>query len=611
MTLKTSLFNRVTGTTALLALVGAASLTGMPAYADSVAPPAPSNFQISPNPVTSGGTVLTWNASNATDVAYYQIFRSPGAGTPAANELTYIGRTEDASVVFMDTPVTEGPYKYAVVAVDASGNASSPSTWAGVTLDLVANGTGVITPDTDDPAAATNLTTAAAVTKNRSVTLTWTRSTDDHVWRQLVYRADGNAAPKLVGYVAANSGTFVDILDADGTFTYHVVTQDKAGNPSPASASVQVVVDSVAPVVQITAPAMGHTYANNIGLNITATITEAGSGYEPAAVKYYLDGQLLNAPVISTVGLANGLHTVKVEVTDRAGNAASAENHFFVDTAGGTTATPQNLTAPALSNNRTVNLTWQAPAGTAPARYLVFRVGNGTLTQIGTSTVLQYADTVPADGAFTYYVVAEFADSLVSQPSNMVTVTVDATKPTIAIASPKNGEDYEAEGTLPVEVQVTDNGSGYDAAQVKLFLDGEAFTGTEIDLATLEEGEHTFKVEVTDRAGNKAVKQSKFEVGEADEDDDDDDDDDEDDDEDDGDYEEVMELLISYRDEIHHGHFVALQAKLRAGNIRSFALHLIKHRGKHISPEAADELLEAIGWEDRDSKGGKGGKGKW
>lgn len=623
----TSLLHRVTGATALLALVGAAGLTSVPAYAaDTVAPPAPANFQISPSPVTNGGAVLTWNASTAADVAYYQIFRSPGSGAAAVNELTYLGRTQNGSVVYMDSPETEGFYQYTVVAVDTSGNASAPSSWAGVTLDLLANGEGVVTPDYSDPASATNLTSASPFAKARSVTLTWTKSASDDVWRQLVYRADGADAPKLIGYVAAGSNTFVDIMTADDTYTYHVVTQDKAGNASASSNTRQVVVDTVAPVVEITSPAMGHTYAANTLIDITADITESGSGYDAATLKYYLDGQLLSVPVVGETALANGLHTVKVEVTDQAGNTASSQNHFFIGAADGSTASPRNLTAPALTKTRTVALSWQAPTGVTVSRYLVYRVGNGTLTQVGTTQagVRQYTDTVSTDGAFTYYVAAELAGNLISQPSNMVTVTVDTTAPTITIKAPKNGEAYDAEGTLPVEVDVLDSGSGYDAAQVKHFLDGQAFTGAEIDLALLTEGDHTFKVEATDRAGNKAMKQSKFTVGAANGDDDDDD---EDDDEGDQDYADVMQLLVSLQDQIHHGHFTALQAKLRAGNIRAFALHIIKHRGKFISSDAADKLLEAVGmenlninpnsikdsdiedWEDQGPKGGHG-KGK-
>lgn len=573
--------------TATAFLAGSAWWGAGSALANTAAPPAPANLRTSPTGIsTDGNVVLTWDASTGTDIAYYQVFRYNGSADPAASELTYLGRTQAAGSTYTDQAPGEGGFKYAVMAVTTAGSASLPSAWASILVDLPANGAGTVSPDATAPAAVASLSAGgAAHSKNRTVTLTWAASQDADLWRYLVYRADGTQAAKMVGYVAAGTNTFADTVTADNAYTYYILAQDKTGNASAASANAVITVDATAPVVQITAPAALQAYLNNASLTVTATITEGAAGYEASAVKYYLDGALQASPTLSLSGLMPGAHLVKVEVTDRAGNTGSAEAQFLVNAATVDPSAARSLTAPAYSKSRTVSLSWTAPAGGAATGYKVYRLAAGAAPALAGSTagnVTQFSDTVTADGVYSYYVVAENGTTT-GQPSNAVSVNVDTVAPVIAVSSPKADERYPKEGALAVQVTVTDAGSGYDPAAVKLFLDGAALSGTSIDLAALADGSHTFKVEVADRAGNAAVKTVTFKVGAAQGDD--------------GDKParpDLIKLLQSLRSQIHHGQYNALMAKAKNGNLKSFKQQVLKHRGKFIAPAAAEKLLKAL-----------------
>lgn len=590
--------------TATVVVAGAVIWSGSASvHADTVAPPAPANLRVSPAPISTDGTiVLTWDASAASDVAYYQIFRFNGSGAPGVTELTYLGRTDDARNFYMDTAPGEGDFQYAIVAVDEAGNASESSLWASVTVDLPENGVGTITPDLTPPAAPNAVDAGAEYRNDRQIKLKWDASDDTDLWRYLLYRADGAETAKLVTYLEADATQFTDTVNADNRYTYYLLAQDRNGNASASSTVVETVVDTAAPVVQILAPVSGHTYAATGELAITANVAETGAGFSEEGIKFYLNGALLSSDKLNLGNLTSGAHTVRMEVTDRAGNTGTAEAKFHVAATGTEPLAPRDLTAPNYSKSRSVKLTWKAPTSGTLTRYVVHRVGPDGTKAVGTTTasVTSFTDSVSVDGVFSYYVVAE--NNNTSGPASaVVTVVVDTAAPAIAVTSPEAGARYRQEGAIDINLTVTDSLSGYEAGTAKVYLDGSLFTGDQIDLASLATGDHTLKVVALDRAGNQASKQVQFQV-EAIQSDDDDDKDDEDKDKDkDGKGDkpgtsnpELVDLLFSLKSQIHHGQYNALLAKARNGNLRSFESHVVKHRGKHIAPAAADKLLEAV-----------------
>jgi len=581
------------GLTAAAAVMAATlAWSATPAHANETVP-APINLTTNPTPLTANGAVqLSWQAPAGGTISHYQIFRHTGSTTPEASPVTYVNRTAGTELTFTDSIATEGFFWYSVMAVDAQGRASAPSNWAWVVANFPGNGE-TIAPDTQVPAQPSALRLVTGVgsvagpiyTKSERVTLTWPKGADSDLWRYLVYRQKGTAAAQLIRYEdpQAASATLTladDDLDGDGTYTYWVVAQDKAGNLSPESAKVVAHFDTVAPAVQITAPVNGQSYSAGTALTISAATTDA-SGYEPSAVKYYLNETLLASPVLNS--LTTGLHTVKVEVTDRAGNTGSASSIFVVNSQTNAPGAPRSLSAPAHTNLRSVVLAWQAPEAGTVTQYRIYRSSGGqNPVAVGTAGNGQtsFVDALAADGVYSYFVVAENG-SAVSSASNVAVVKVDTVAPVIAVTAPQEKKVYRNSGTLTPVYTISDATSGYETAQVKLYLDNTRLTGTTIDLASLSAGGHTFRVDVADRAGNIAQKSVSFTVGTSEG-------------EQPSEPQSVLELLASLKSQIHHGQYTAISAQIRSGNIDAAIKHIQKHRGKFITPEAADKLLQAL-----------------
>lgn len=96
---------------------------------------------------------------------------------------------------------------------------------------------------------------------------------------------------------------------------------------------------------------------------------------------------------------------------------------------------------------------------------------------------------------------------------------VDATAPTIEIASPRMGMYYSAD-SIPLDAQVFDVGSGVEAGSLQLFLNDQNWSerlryepaGVRASLTELPEGPQTLRLIARDRAGNEAAREVQFYV---------------------------------------------------------------------------------------------------
>lgn len=574
--------------------------------ADGTSPAAPRNLTIVPERVTEDGHVdLEWTHPRSGAVSHYEVHRHYGqaASDPAVDETTFWMATTELTAA--DLLPAEGVYRYAVVAVDADGNRSAPTAWRSVRYDDPANGD-ELAEDTEGPAAPTDLTAEPAITQDGAVSLTWTAPEAEDLYRYLVYRSEGEDPATFLGYVEAGLTYFEDRLEADGTYWYTVVAQDQVGHLSRRAEPVKVIKDSTAPEVVIRTPKADETYRPAGSLAVQIRVKDEGAGYGEDAVAYFLDGRLLDTPVIPLADLADGSHTLEVLVTDRAGNVGRATVSFAVDSRLPSDA-PTMITKSAVTNSLTVRFAWEPPLAEGVTGYNVYRAeGDGEFVLIGTTAadVTQYRDVVPGEGRWSYRVAARYGERK-GEPSGAVVFTVDQTAPTIRITSPVDGETYPAEGELEVAYRVADRLAGVDAGQVVVELNGDAFTGSRINLARLAEGEHTLTVRATDRAGNAAEAQVTFAVVDlpAEEPGDGPATDDE------ALRQQVLALLAKWEGKIHHGHLQALKAKAMNGNWAAFVHHVHKFAGKFIHPQAAKELLALFGLDLTD--GWPWWKGDW
>ncbi len=167
---------------------------------------------------------ITWEASQDSDVDYYQVLRAGNGGE--AEPVATVGADEELTL--RDSGLLPGvDYKYLVTAVDRAGNESAP---AKITVRTDAAG------DKEPPTAPVNVTAAAAT--GGIVDVRWGGSSDNvAVAGYRIMRISGNSA-EAAGTVGPNTLIYRDKgLAADTTYSYSVTAIDAAGNESPAGLS--------------------------------------------------------------------------------------------------------------------------------------------------------------------------------------------------------------------------------------------------------------------------------------------------------------------------------------------------------------------------------------
>lgn len=112
---------------------------------------------------------------------------------------------------------------------------------------------------------------------------------------------------------------------AEGANGITVTASDEAGNEATSSASI--LYDSTAPVVALSSPTAG--YHNVPDPQLQYSVTEINT---VATEVVKLEGSVVSVANGSAFSLGDGTHTVRVEVTDEAGNTGFAEVSFTVDT---------------------------------------------------------------------------------------------------------------------------------------------------------------------------------------------------------------------------------------------------------------------------------------
>jgi uncharacterized repeat protein (TIGR01451 family)/MYXO-CTERM domain-containing protein len=387
--------------------------------------------------------------------------------------------------------LAEGPHQATARAFDLAGNQSGLAAPVAFVVDTVAP----LPPNVLVPAADTTLPTQTPAISGTA-----------EPGAQVEIFVDG------VFYGSTRAGS-------DGSWSYqpsqdqalsegtHVVTaqaRDGAGNVSPSSAEVTVIIDVTPPASPVVIlPADGSSVSDPTPLIV-------GTSEPGAEVEVLLDGVPVGRTRADALGawtleapnpLADGEHAVAARAWDAAGNVGplSAANRFVVDTVAPSAPT---LTAPPpLTNDPTPTISGTAEPGSTVKVYLDDDlVGEVTVGPDGSWSL---DPTVPVgDGDHTVTVVAVDASGNPSVPVH-TSVTVDTTPPDPPfIREPVDRGVYleppAARGTATPGVRVRLSLDGVDLPEVWSGGDG----GWGMDLANLLPGEHTLVAVAIDEAGN-------------------------------------------------------------------------------------------------------------
>ncbi|QWV93144.1 putative Ig domain-containing protein [Geomonas oryzisoli] len=300
--------------------------------------------------------------------------------------------------------------------------------------------------------------------------------------------SEGSEVVKLDGIeIGTRSGYILPPL-GDGPHTVRVEASNTAGT---GYAEATFVVDRVAPVVTITSPASGTTDNSQPLLAYSAS--------EGAPV-VKLDGVVVSVPSGSALPqLADGIHTVRVEATDGAGNVGFAEVSFTVDTVHLVLSVDP---LPSLMNSNSFVLT-----GTRDSRANYFSVISSNGGSFGmltnpTDSTWRLPITGVREGSTTFDIREEDGAGHVATTS--LTVVVDTVAPVVTIASPVAGVTGKSTPILNYTVS-----EGVPVVR----LDGvEVARASGDTLGPLSEGAHTVRVEASDAAGNVGFAQVSFTV---------------------------------------------------------------------------------------------------
>ena len=455
--------------------------------------------------ITETHPTITWTASDASGIAYYQIVRDGGSWAQLSS-----GQTSYTTVM----ELADGSHTVTVRAVDKAGNYRDATTTFTVSTKVA---------DTTPPSLIISSPANGATVSDTHPTVTWTASDASGIAYYQIVRDGGN----WVTLPSSQTSYTTQNALADGQHTMTVRAVDNAGNYKDATVVFTVstyVADTTPPSLTITSPANGATIADK-----HATITWSAS--DASGIAYYdimRDGgnwvQLPSSQTSYTTvdALAQGSHTVTVRAVDGVGNYRDVTTVFTVGTAADTTPPSLTITSPA--NGATIadkhaTITWSASDASGIAYYQIVRDG-GAWVQLPSGQTSYTTVNELADGTHTVTVRAvdnagNYKD--VTTVFTVSTTAADTTPPSLTIISPTYGATVTA--THPTISWTASDASGI--AYYQIIRDGGNWVRlssgqtsyTTVD--ALAQGSHTVTVRAVDGVGNYRDVTTVFTVGTA------------------------------------------------------------------------------------------------
>ncbi|MBX3019337.1 MAG: hypothetical protein KF767_15735 [Bdellovibrionaceae bacterium] len=387
------------------------------------------------------------------------------------------------------SPVTanfpEGDNKYAVRVYDRAGNVSNPATYEW---------------EIDKTAPSVQITkNPPAFSKDPIGNFEFTGKDGGMTITKFECRIGSSSA-----WTSCNSPHDTVSLP-DGTHRLEVRGYDRANNPS-SPANYEWTIDTVKPLVVITAGPSGRGRDKNVTFQFNATDPSPSSGIESVSCRHDSGAWESCSNIKSYTNIADGTHKFEVKAKDRAGNESSVVSHSYtIDTQKPVvtiTKTPASLTN----------------SNVAPFEFIATDAGGGTIARIecqvdgggyGTCTSPKtYSNVV--DGSHLFQVRAYDDVGNVSDVKSYQWV-VDTQGPEINILK-RPASVVKKGDPMPIHYQVTDAISGVKT--VKCGLNGVLDNcAAELNInLNLEVGEYVSRIEAEDQLGNRTVAEIRWKV---------------------------------------------------------------------------------------------------
>ena len=440
------------------------------------------------------------------------------------------------------TDLSEGAHSITATATDKAGNISEPTTAFTFTVDTVAPAKPEAPTATDNVGDTTGSIEPGSKTDDATPTFNGEGDAGD-----TIIIKDGD---EIIGSVIVNEdGKWewtpeTDLSEGDHSIT--VIEKDEAGNESAPSDPIEFTVDTIAPAqanVSIIDNVGTVTGALKDG-DITDDNTPTFSGQTEAngMVIIYNGDEVIGSAKADANGdwtftpdtLADGDYQFTATVTDEAGNTgeASAVVHITVDTS----AVAVTITK-LVDNVGDITGDIKANDITDDARPEIIGKGKAdSIINLYDDEILLGSTSVDAEGNWSFTPptdLSEGAHSItatatdkagnISEPTEAFIFSVDTVAPTTPTIDSAEDNVGDVQGTLTSNSSTDDttpalSGTAEKNSTINVY-DGETLLGsTTVDsngkwtftTDTLTEGEHTFHVTATDKAGNVSQPSDDF-----------------------------------------------------------------------------------------------------
>lgn len=206
----------------------------------------------------------------------------------------------------------------------------------------------------------------------------------------------------------------------------------------------------------------------------------------------------------------------------------------------------------------------------------IITVNEGTNTSLLNNEIYS-GETITREGYYKLEVNA--VDRDMNKSTVILKFMIDKTAPLI-VSSIKNGDSFDRLSRLVIINAAIDKGSGIKTLETR--LDNNVIHNiSTVNLEELSFGNHNMTIKAVDKAGNAAVKEISFKVT--------------------ADKETLKHLVEKFNMEGKFktkGIYQSLTAKLKGNNLKPFISYVEAQRGKGMSIETANTLLEYAKWID-------------
>ncbi|MFV7477277.1 BapA/Bap/LapF family large adhesin [Enterobacter pseudoroggenkampii] len=467
---------------------------------DSVAPAAPVITQVLDDVPERLGALNPNDSTNDTTPTLNGT-AEPGSTVTIRLDGTVLGTAPvDNNGVWTYTPTVplgEGPHTFTVVATDAAGNTSQPSSGFTLTVDTTPPTAATIATVTDDVGGVQGPLTSGDTTDDTQPLLQGSAPADAVI---TVY--DGTTLLGTATLDGSGGWSFTPVTPlTDGPHSLTVHATDAAGNTTISSPFV-LTVDTVAPatpdIPAITVNPDGTATPLNPGeITRDTTPTLSGTGTAGDTVTIYGNGVKIGDAVVDNTGnwswtppspLAGGTYDITLTVTnvDGTGNESAPSQPVTITIDTDPPATPAapivtdsvtQITGP-VPDGGTTNDPRPVLSGTGTPNDVINitdTVNGGTPTIVGTVTVDSNGnwswrpDSNIAEGSHVYTATATDEAGNVSDPSAAITITVDTVAPDTPVIGAVGGEPN---GGYITDTTPTVGGTGVNGETVIVYNNG-------------------------------------------------------------------------------------------------------------------------------------------